>query len=140
LAHDHLDDDEDRFSVHPTSRQKSRRAAGHAIRQLFKCVSILYPPTRSCGFFAVEYRIAAPGALIGASNFCELAVATSIALFGTGSGAALATLVGVLIEVPVTLSVCAMCNRTRHWFAGVQSHLAGNSPEATISAGNAASP
>ncbi len=64
----------------------------------------------------VEYRIAAPGALIGASNFFELAVATSIALFGAGSGAALATVVGVLIEVPVMLSVCGVCNRTRHWF------------------------
>ena len=64
----------------------------------------------------VDYRIAAPGALIGASNFFELAVATSIALFGAGSGAALATVVGVLIEVPVMLSVCSVCNRTRHWF------------------------
>ncbi len=68
-------------------------------------------------FFKVEYAIAAPGALIGASNFFELAVATAIALFGPGSGAALATVVGVLIEVPVMLSVCAVCNRTRHWFA-----------------------
>ena len=54
--------------------------------------------------------------LIGASNFFELAVATAIALFGPGSGAALATVVGVLIEVPVMLSVCSFCNRTRHWF------------------------
>jgi len=71
----------------------------------------------------VEYAIAAPGALIGASNFFELAVATAIALFGPESGAALATVVGVLIEVPVMLSVCAVCNRTRHWFplpAGAQ--------------------
>jgi ACR3 family arsenite transporter len=68
-------------------------------------------------FFRVEHRVAAPGALIGASNFFELAVATSIALFGAGSGAALATVVGVLIEVPVMLSVCRVCNRTRHWFA-----------------------
>jgi arsenite transporter len=67
-------------------------------------------------FFRVEHQVAAPGALIGASNFFELAVATSIALFGASSGAALATVVGVLIEVPVMLSVCAVCNRTRHWF------------------------
>jgi ACR3 family arsenite transporter len=67
--------------------------------------------------FRVEHAVAAPGALIGASNFFEPAVATSIALFGPGSGAALATVVGVLIEVPVMLSVCAFCNRTRHWFA-----------------------
>jgi ACR3 family arsenite transporter len=66
--------------------------------------------------FRVEYAVAAPGALIGASNFFELAVATAIALFGPESGAALATVVGVLIEVPVMLSVCSVCNRTRHWF------------------------
>jgi ACR3 family arsenite transporter len=64
----------------------------------------------------VRHAVAAPGALIGASNFFELAVATAIALFGPGSGAALATVVGVLIEVPVMLSVCSVCNRTRHWF------------------------
>jgi ACR3 family arsenite transporter len=64
----------------------------------------------------VPYAVAAPGALIGASNFFELAVATAIALFGAESGAALATVVGVLVEVPVMLSVCHMCMRTRHWF------------------------
>jgi ACR3 family arsenite transporter len=67
--------------------------------------------------FKVPYAVAAPGALIGASNFFELAVATAIALFGPSSGAALATVVGVLIEVPVMLSVCSICNRTRHWFS-----------------------
>jgi arsenite transporter len=67
-------------------------------------------------FFNVEHAVAAPGALIGASNFFELAVATAIALFGPESGAALATVVGVLVEVPVMLSVCSACNRTRHWF------------------------
>lgn len=66
--------------------------------------------------FRVPYPIAAPGALIGASNFFELAVATAIALYGPGSGAALATVVGVLVEVPVMLSVCRMCTSTRHWF------------------------
>ncbi|OGP79408.1 MAG: arsenical-resistance protein [Deltaproteobacteria bacterium RBG_16_64_85] len=64
----------------------------------------------------VPHSVAAPGALIGASNFFELAVATAIALYGPGSGAALATVVGVLVEVPVMLSVCSFCNRTRHWF------------------------
>ena len=64
----------------------------------------------------VPHSVAAPGALIGASNFFELAVATAIALFGPESGAALATVVGVLVEVPVMLSVCAFCNRTRAWF------------------------
>jgi len=62
------------------------------------------------------YVIAAPGALIGASNFFELAVATAIALYGPESGAALATVVGVLVEVPVMLSVCGICHRTRFWF------------------------
>src|SRR5512142_1042759 len=66
--------------------------------------------------FKVRHAVAAPGALIGASNFFELAVATAIALFGPGSGAALATVVGVLIEVPVMLSVCSFCNRTKRWF------------------------
>jgi len=66
----------------------------------------------------VPHDVAAPGALIGASNFFELAVATAIALFGPESGAALATVVGVLVEVPVMLSVCSFCNRTRHWFPG----------------------
>lgn len=66
--------------------------------------------------FRVDYAVAAPGALIGASNFFELAVATAIALYGPGSGAALATVVGVLVEVPVMLSVCRMCVSTRHWF------------------------
>jgi ACR3 family arsenite transporter len=65
----------------------------------------------------VDHSVAAPGALIGASNFFELAVATAIALFGPESGAALATVVGVLVEVPVMLSVCTACNQTRHWFA-----------------------
>jgi ACR3 family arsenite transporter len=67
----------------------------------------------------VAYDVAAPGALIGASNFFELAVATAIALFGPDSGAALATVVGVLVEVPVMLSVCGFCNRTRGWFDGM---------------------
>ncbi len=67
-------------------------------------------------FFGVPHSVAAPGALIGASNFFELAVATAIAIFGPGSGAALATVVGVLVEVPVMLSVCSFCNKTRHWF------------------------
>ncbi|MGB7622210.1 MAG: ACR3 family arsenite efflux transporter [Terriglobia bacterium] len=70
--------------------------------------------------FKVRHAVAAPGALIGASNFFELAVATAIALFGPGSGAALATVVGVLIEVPVMLSVCGVCNRTRHWFPSTE--------------------
>lgn len=67
-------------------------------------------------FFKVPFSIAAPGALIGASNFFELAVAVAISLFGLQSGAALATVVGVLVEVPVMLSVVHLANRTRNWF------------------------
>lgn len=60
--------------------------------------------------------VAGPSALIGASNFFELAVATAIVLFGFESGAALATVVGVLIEVPVMLAAVNVVNRTRHWY------------------------
>jgi len=65
----------------------------------------------------VPFDIAAPCALIGASNFFELAVAVAISLFGLSSGAALATVVGVLVEVPVMLSLVAIANRSRGWFA-----------------------
>ena len=64
----------------------------------------------------VAWCVAGPSALIGASNFFELAVATAIALFGFQSGAALATVVGVLIEVPVMLSVVAIVRRSRGWY------------------------
>ena len=65
----------------------------------------------------LPFQVAAPAALIGASNFFELAVAVAISLFGLSSGAALATVVGVLIEVPVMLSLVAFANRTQGWFA-----------------------
>jgi len=64
----------------------------------------------------VAHAVAAPAALIGASNFFELAVATAISLYGIGSGAALATVVGVLVEVPVMLSVVSIANATRGWY------------------------
>ena len=80
----------------------------------------------SYGIFAIWYaaawrlkllhNIAAPACMIGTSNFFELAVAVAISLFGLHSGAALATVVGVLVEVPVMLSLVALANRTRHWF------------------------
>lgn len=66
--------------------------------------------------FRVAWCVAAPAALIGASNFFELAVATAISLFGLTSGAALATVVGVLVEVPVMLSVVALVKGTRGWY------------------------
>ncbi|MDH4393257.1 MAG: ACR3 family arsenite efflux transporter [Aquabacterium sp.] len=81
---------------------------------------------QSYGIFALSFfaawklrlphSIAAPACLIGTSNFFELAVAVAISLFGLHSGAALATVVGVLVEVPVMLSLVAVANRTRHWF------------------------
>ncbi|HKI75212.1 MAG TPA: arsenical-resistance protein, partial [Pseudomonadales bacterium] len=64
----------------------------------------------------VAHSVAGPSALIGASNFFELAVAAAIALFGFESGAALATVVGVLVEVPVMLSVVGIVNRTTRWY------------------------
>jgi len=64
----------------------------------------------------VAHCIAGPSALIGASNFFELAVAAAVGLFGVHSGAALATVVGVLIEVPVMLSVVRIVNRTQGWY------------------------
>jgi ACR3 family arsenite transporter len=83
---------------------------------------------QSYGIFAIAYgwaylwrvpfSTAAPAALIGTSNFFELAVAVAISLFGLNSGAALATVVGVLVEVPVMLSLVALANRTRQYFVG----------------------
>lgn len=66
--------------------------------------------------FGVAWCVAAPAALIGASNFFELAVAAAISLSGLQSGAALATVVGVLVEVPVMLSVVTIVKRTRTWY------------------------
>jgi ACR3 family arsenite transporter len=69
----------------------------------------------------VAHCVAGPSALIGASNFFELAVAAAISLFGLHSGAALATVVGVLIEVPVMLGVVAIVNRSQGWYeAGIK--------------------
>ncbi len=68
----------------------------------------------------LEYRDAAPSAMIGASNHFEVAIATSTMLFGLSSGAALATVVGVLIEVPVMLMLVRICLRTQKWFGNVQ--------------------
>jgi ACR3 family arsenite transporter len=67
----------------------------------------------------LSYENAAPAAMIGASNHFEVAIATSTMLFGLSSGAALATVVGVLIEVPVMLMLVRICLRTRHWFEGL---------------------
>ena len=64
----------------------------------------------------LSFNIAAPGCMIATSNFFELAVAVAISLFGLNSGASLATVVGVLVEVPVMLSLVAFANKTKHWF------------------------
>lgn len=64
----------------------------------------------------LRHNIAAPGAMIGASNFFELAVAVAISVFGLQSPAALVTIVGVLVEVPIMLTLVRIANRTRHWF------------------------
>lgn len=97
------------------------------IKQPFVIVLIAIPLLiQSYGIFAIAYlwsylwkiphNIAAPSALIGTSNFFELAVAVAISLFGLNSGAALATVVGVLVEVPVMLSLVAFANRTKGYF------------------------
>jgi arsenite transporter len=81
--------------------------------QVYFNAGLAYRLNRKLG---VEWCVAGPSALIGASNFFELAVATAIALFGFQSGAALATVVGVLIEVPVMLSVVHIVRRSRGWY------------------------
>ncbi len=81
--------------------------------QVYFTAALAYGLNRQLG---VAWCVAGPSALIGASNFFELAVATAIVLFGFRSGAALATVVGVLVEVPVMLSVVAIVRRTRAWY------------------------
>jgi ACR3 family arsenite transporter len=81
--------------------------------QVYFNAGLAYLLNRQLG---VAHCVAAPSALIGASNFFELAVATAIVLFGFNSGAALATVVGVLVEVPVMLSVVHMTMRSKVWY------------------------
>lgn len=83
------------------------------IIQTFLIFFIAYGWSRA---WKLKHNIAAPAAMIGASNFFELAVAVAISLFGLNSGATLATVVGVLVEVPVMLTLVNIANRTRHWF------------------------
>jgi len=83
------------------------------IIQTFLIFTIAYGWAR---VWRIRHNIAAPGAMIGASNFFELAVAVAISLFGLGSGAALATVVGVLVEVPVMLALVQIARRTAAWF------------------------
>ena len=81
--------------------------------QTYGIFAIAYGTARA---MRLRHAIAAPACMIGTSNFFELAVAVAISLFGLHSGAALATVVGVLVEVPVMLSLVWFANRTRHWF------------------------
>jgi len=79
--------------------------------------AITYVAAKLWGF---SYENAAPSAMIGASNHFEVAIATAVMLFGLSSGAALATVVGVLIEVPLMLALVGFCKRTKGWFSGVK--------------------
>jgi arsenite transporter len=88
------------------------------IIQVYLNAGIAYGLNRA---FGVPHNVACPSALIGASNFFELAVAAAIALFGFQSGAALATVVGVLVEVPVMPSVVRIVLRTRGWYEQARS-------------------
>jgi ACR3 family arsenite transporter len=96
--------------------------------QVYFNAGLAYVLNRASG---EAHCVAGPSALIGASNFFELAVAAAISLFGFSSGAALATVVGVLIEVPVMLTVVAIVNRSKGWYergAAVQRVAARGSP------------
>ncbi len=87
-----------------------------AIPLLIQTYGIFFLAYGSAKLLKLKHSIAAPACLIGTSNFFELAVAVAISLFGLNSGAALATVVGVLVEVPVMLSLVFVANRTRHLF------------------------
>lgn len=89
---------------------------------LFIQTVLIFSITYSTAYFmGFSYENAAPTAMIGASNHFEVAIATAVMLFGLSSGAALATVVGVLIEVPLMLALVAFCKKTKGWFPGVQS-------------------
>jgi ACR3 family arsenite transporter len=87
-----------------------------AIPLLIQSYGIFFVAYFAARALQLNHSVAAPACLIGTSNFFELAVAVAISLFGLNSGAALATVVGVLVEVPVMLSLVSFANRTRHWF------------------------
>ena len=87
-----------------------------AVPLLIQSYGIFFLAYGAARAWGIPFNVAAPCALIGTSNFFELAVAVAISLFGLGSGAALATVVGVLVEVPVMLSLVAFANRTQHWY------------------------
>jgi len=87
-----------------------------AVPLLIQSYGIFFVAYFAARAWKIPFNVAAPCAMIGTSNFFELAVAVAISLFGLDSGAALATVVGGLVEVPVMLSLVAFANRTQHWF------------------------
>jgi ACR3 family arsenite transporter len=92
-----------------------------AIPLLIQTYGIFFIAYLAAKRMQLPHNVAAPAAMIGTSNFFELAVAVAISLFGLHSGAALATVVGVLVEVPVMLSLVKFANNTRHWFPSAAS-------------------
>jgi ACR3 family arsenite transporter len=87
-----------------------------AVPLIIQTIFIFFVAYLWAKFWKLQHNIAAPASLIGTSNFFELAVAVAIALFGLQSGAALVTVVGVLVEVPLMLVLVRYVNKTRHWF------------------------
>ncbi len=87
-----------------------------AVPLILQTLLIFFIAYLACKLLNLPHNIAAPAGMIGASNFFELAVAVAIALFGTGSPVALATIVGVLVEVPVMLMLVKFTNKTKGWF------------------------
>jgi ACR3 family arsenite transporter len=87
-----------------------------AIPLFLQTMLIFWMTYGAARLFGLSYRDAAPSAMIGASNHFEVAIATAVILFGLSSGAALATVIGVLIEVPLMLLLVRICLRTQHWF------------------------
>jgi ACR3 family arsenite transporter len=87
-----------------------------AIPLFIQTIAIFWLGYGTARMVKLKYEDAAPSAMIGASNHFEVAIATAVMLFGLSSGASLATVVGVLIEVPVMLMLVGICRRTKHWF------------------------
>lgn len=92
-----------------------------AVPLVLQTVLIFFVAYGWARWWRLPHDIAAPAGMIGASNFFELAVAVAISLFGLRSGAAMATVVGVLVEVPVMLTLVRIANNTRKWFAAYKS-------------------
>lgn len=102
-----------------------------AVPLTIQTVLIFFIAYIAARWLRLRHDIAAPAGMIGASNFFELSVAVAIALFGTSSPAALATIVGVLVEVPVMLALVKIANRTKHWFPSASMNTHFNPKEKT---------